>query len=97
MPESEMNPKHSKIPIQIRSVAGATCLAFLAGCATTPQTARGPQYPPAANSLREARSSHVPIESRAYDYLQVAAICASLLGTGTQDTPARITYNSAEA
>ena len=34
MPESEMNPKHSKIPIQIRSVAGATCLAFLAGCAT---------------------------------------------------------------
>src|SRR5438552_877155 len=97
MPESEMNPKHSKIPIQIRSVAGATCLAFLAGCATTPQTARGPQYPPAANTLREARSSQVPIERRAADYLQVAAICAPLLGNGTQETPARNTYNTAAA
>ena len=84
----------SKTSIQIRLVAAATCLAFFAGCATTPQTA-GPQYTPAAGLIREARSSSVPIEKRAADYLQAAAITAPLLGTGTQPTPALNTYNAA--
>ena len=85
----------SKIPIQIRIIAAMTCVAFLVGCATTPQTAGRLQYAPAASSLREARSSQVPIEKRAADYLQVAAMTAPLLGTGAQETPARDTYNAA--
>jgi len=92
-----MNSKHSRLPIQIRLIAVATCLAFFAGCATTPQQAGRPQYGPAAASLNEARSSHVPVEKRAADYLQAAAITAPQLGTGTQETPARETYNTAAA
>jgi len=76
-------------------IAAATCLAFFAGCATTPQTAGRLQYTPAASALREARSSQVPIEKRAADYLQVAAMTAPLLGTGAQETPALDTYNAA--
>ncbi|PYJ74527.1 MAG: hypothetical protein DME77_11305 [Verrucomicrobia bacterium] len=63
-----------KIPIQIRIIAAITCVAFLVGCATTPQTAGRLQYAPAASILREARSPQVPVETRAADYLQVAAI-----------------------
>src|SRR5215470_7905163 len=82
--------------MQIRLVAATTCLAFFAGCATTPQTA-GPQYTPAAGLMREARSSHVPMEKRAADYLQAAAMTAPLLGNGIQPTPERETYNAATA
>jgi pimeloyl-ACP methyl ester carboxylesterase len=45
--------------------------------------------------MREARSSQVPVEKRAADYLQAAAMTASLLGSGAQETPARDTYNAA--
>ena len=45
--------------------------------------------------MREARSSQVPVEKRAADYLQAAAMTAPLLGTGAQETPARDTYNAA--
>jgi pimeloyl-ACP methyl ester carboxylesterase len=45
--------------------------------------------------MHEARSSQVPVEKRAADYLQAAAITAPLLGTGAQETPARDTYNAA--
>src|SRR5213595_2584697 len=83
-----------KIPIQIRIIAAITCVAFLVGCATTPQTAGRLQYAPAASILREARSPQVPVETRAADYLQVAAMTAPLLGTGAQETPARDTYNA---
>lgn len=93
---SLMKFKYSKIPIHLRLIAGGTCFTFFAGCATTPQTAV-PQYAPAASSLREARSSHVSVEKRAADYLQAAAISASQLGTGNQETPARETYNTAAA
>jgi pimeloyl-ACP methyl ester carboxylesterase len=92
-----MNLKPSKNCIQLRLIAAGTCLVFFAGCATTPQTARGPQYAPAASSLREARSSRVPVEKRAADYLQAAAMTAPLLGSGTQPTPAHETYNTAAA
>jgi pimeloyl-ACP methyl ester carboxylesterase len=71
------------------------CVALFAGCATTPQTAGRLQYLPAANAMREARSSQVPVEKRAADYLQAAAMTAPLLGTGAQETAARDTYNAA--
>jgi triacylglycerol esterase/lipase EstA (alpha/beta hydrolase family) len=90
-----VSPKDSKTPILIRFIAATTCLAFFAGCATTPQAVRGPQYAPTADMMREARSSQVPVEKRAADYLQAAAMTAPLLGSGAQETPARDTYNAA--
>ena len=92
-----MNPKHRKTSVSVRVIATIACVALLAGCATTPQTARSPLYPPAADIMREARSAQVPVEKRAADYLQVAAMTAPLLGTGAQMTPARDTYNAAAA
>jgi pimeloyl-ACP methyl ester carboxylesterase len=89
------NPNPSTASIRFRLIAAGTCLAFFAGCATTPQGAGRLQYAPAANALREARSSQVPAEKRAADYLQIAAMTAPLLGTGTQRTPACDTYNAA--
>src|SRR5436190_11906809 len=90
-----MSPKTSETSIRIRVIAAATCLTFLVGCATTPQTAGRLQYGPAANIMKEARSSQVAVEKRAADYLQVAAMTAPLLGTGAQQTPACDTYNAA--
>src|SRR5215831_9029794 len=80
--------------VSLRLIASVTWLAFLASCATTPQTARGPEYAPTANIMREARSANVPVEKRAADYLQAAATTAPLLGTGI-GTPACETYNAA--
>jgi pimeloyl-ACP methyl ester carboxylesterase len=93
-PVNRINPKHSKTSVRIRVSAAITCLAFFAGCATTPQTARGPEYAPTASLMREARSANVPVEKRAADYLQAAAMTAPLLGTGI-GTPACETYNAA--
>src|SRR5438552_12716150 len=90
-----MNPSPLKISMRLRLIAAATCAAFFVGCATAPQTARGPEYAPTADIMREARSSQVPVEKRAADYLQAAAITAPLLGSGVQETPARDTYNAA--
>src|SRR5947208_17113281 len=90
-----MNLKQSKIFIRTRLIGAATCLAFYAGCATTPQTAGRLQYGPAASIMREARSSQVPVDKRASDYLQAAAMTAPLLGAGAQQTPAVNTYNAA--
>ena len=78
----------------IRLIAGITCIALFASCATAPQTARGPEYAPTASLMREARSANVPVEKRAGDYLQAAAMTAPLLGTGI-GTPACETYNAA--
>jgi pimeloyl-ACP methyl ester carboxylesterase len=90
-----MNAKRSTISTRARLLAGATCLALFAGCATTPQIARGPEYAPAAKIMREARSSQVPVEQRAADYLQAAAMTVPLLGSGAQPTPALEIYNAA--
>src|SRR6266496_5041916 len=90
-----MNIQYSKMSIWIRLFAAGTCLAFFAGCATTPQTAGRLLYGPAAGVLREARSTQVPVEKRAADYLHAAAMTAPLLGTGAQETPASDTYNTA--
>ena len=78
----------------IRLIAAVTCIAFLAGCATAPQTSHGPEYAPTASIIREARSLSVPVEKRAGDYLQAAAVTASMLGSGI-GTPACETYNAA--
>jgi pimeloyl-ACP methyl ester carboxylesterase len=88
-------PRQPKISDAVRPIAVAVSLSFLAGCATTPQTANRLQYGPAASLIREARSSQVPVEKRAADYLQAAAMTAPLLGTGSEPTPARDTYNAA--
>jgi pimeloyl-ACP methyl ester carboxylesterase len=88
-------PRQPKISDAVRPIAAVVSLAFLAGCATTPQTANRLQYDPAASLIREARSSQVPVEKRAADYLQAAAMTAPLLGTGSEPTPARNTYNAA--
>src|ERR1700693_4673492 len=90
-----MNLSPPKISIRLRLIAAATCAAFFVGCATAPQTARGPEYAPSASIMREARSSQVPVEKRAADYLQAAAMTAPLLGSGAQETPACETYNAA--
>src|SRR5437867_2262392 len=87
-----MKPEETKI--SIRLMAGVTCVALLASCATAPQTARGPEYAPTASLMREARSANVPVEKRAADYVQAAAMTAPLLGTGI-GTPACETYNAA--
>ena len=96
-PVNRMTPKHSKTSILIRVIGAVTCLAFFAGCATTPRTVGRLQYAPAANIMREARSSHVSVEKRAADYLQAAAMTAPLLGPGTQETSAWETYDTAAA
>src|SRR6516164_889392 len=83
--------------LSIRLIAGVTCLAFFAGCATAPQTARGPEYAPTASIMSRARSSQVPVETRAANYLQAAAVTAPMLGAGTPPTPAVNTYNAASA
>ena len=87
-----MKPEDTKL--SIRLIAGVTGLAFLASCATAPQTARGPEYAPTASIMREARSSSVPVKKRAADYLQAAAVTAPLLGNGI-GAPACETYNAA--
>ena len=80
--------------LSIRLIAAVTCLAFLASCATAPRTARAPEYAPTASIMHEARSASVPVEKRAADYLQAAAMTAPLLGTGI-GTPVCETYNAA--
>jgi hypothetical protein len=92
-----MKFKRCKIPVHLRFIAAGTCLGLFAGCATTPQQISGPQYAPAANVVRQARSSQVPVETRAADYLQAAAMTAPMLGKGTEPTPASDTYNVAAA
>ena len=95
MPVNLMNLNHSETPIWIRLIAAVTCVALLASCATAPQTARGPEYAPTASLMREARSAQVPVEKRAADYLQAAAVTAPLMGNGVPETPACNTYNAA--
>ena len=81
----------------IRLIAAVTSLAFLISCATQPQTTRGPEYAPTASIMSQARSLQAPVETRAADYLQAAAVTAPMLGTGNPPTPAVNTYNAAAA
>ena len=86
--------KREDTKVSIRVIAGIICVALFVSCATAPQTARGPEYAPTATIMREARSVNVPVEKRAGDYLQAAAITEPLLATGI-GTPACETYNAA--
>jgi pimeloyl-ACP methyl ester carboxylesterase len=81
----------------IRLIAAVTCVAFLASCATAPKAAQGPEYGPTAGLMSQARSLQVPVETRAANYLQAAAVTAPMLGTGNPPTPAVNTYNAAAA
>jgi pimeloyl-ACP methyl ester carboxylesterase len=47
--------------------------------------------------MSQARSLQVPVETRAANYLQAAAVTAPMLGSGTPPTPAINTYNAAAA
>ena len=79
----------------VRLVAIITLAAFLPACTTAP--VGRPQDIVAARKLREARSTGLSAETRAGDYLEAAALTAPELGSGTEDSPARRTYNSASA
>jgi triacylglycerol esterase/lipase EstA (alpha/beta hydrolase family) len=90
-----MKPDRINIPKRLRLIAALTGVIFLAGCATQP--AGSPNVVAAAKSLRAARSTQLSVETRAADYLEAAALTAPDLGSGTQPTPARETYNAASA
>ena len=76
-------------------IVAATCAVLLAGCVTQPTGT--PQEIAAARFLKDGRSMHLSLETRAADYLEAAALCAPNLGPGTQPTVARETYNAASA
>jgi pimeloyl-ACP methyl ester carboxylesterase len=76
--------------------AVGTSLALLTSCATS-QPVGSPRDITAATSLKEARSSQLPPEKRAADYLLAAALTAPELESGREETPARNIYNTAAA
>jgi len=78
-----------------RTVAAVVYAIFLVSCATRPVGL--PQEITATKSLRDARSQQLSIEQRAADYLQAAALTVPQLGSGTESTIARQTYNAASA
>ena len=82
-----------EISKSLRLIATVTLIAFVSGCTTTP--ASRPQDVVAAKKLQEARSARLPAKTRAADYLEAAALTAPELESGTEDSPARRTYNSA--
>jgi pimeloyl-ACP methyl ester carboxylesterase len=90
-----MNVERISIAKWQRAAASATYAIFLAGCATQP--AGSPNVVAAAKDLRAARSTQLSVETRAADYLEAAALTAPDLGSGTQPTAARETYNAASA
>jgi pimeloyl-ACP methyl ester carboxylesterase len=81
---------------QLRFFAVTNLAVFLASCATPQKLTRNEQ-PAVTAALREARSPTLPPETRAADYLKVAAGAAPQLGSGTQPTVERDTYNAAAA
>src|SRR5437868_462567 len=81
---------------RLRVFAAATLAVFLAGCAT-PQKLKRNEQPAVTAALREARLLTLPPETRAADYLKIAAGAAPQLGSGTEPTVARDTYNAAAA
>ncbi len=78
-----------------RFVAALTCSVFLTSCATHP--AGTPEAATAAQSLRNARSVRLSLETRAADYLRAADLTAPNLGSGSEKTADRETYNAAAA
>ena len=88
-----MNMSLRKISPTLRLFAVLSGFALLVSCATQP--VGRPEDVAAAKSLKDARSIHLSLETRAADYLQAASLSASNLGTGPQPTVARQNYNAA--
>lgn len=86
--------KSNTTPLRIFA---ATTIAVLLGSCVTPQKLTRNEQPAVTAALREARSPTLPPETRAADYLKVAAAAAPQLGSGTEPTVARDTYNAAAA
>jgi pimeloyl-ACP methyl ester carboxylesterase len=86
---------HSKVANHFRFIGPITLSIFLVSCATQP--VGRPEDIAAAKSLKEARSIHLSLETRAADYLQAASLSASNLGSGEQSTVSRQNYNAAAA
>lgn len=82
--------------VQPRLFLIAALAVLFAGCATPQKVTRNEQ-PAVTAALREARSPTLPPETRAADYLKAAAAAAPQLGSGTEPTVARDTYNTAAA
>src|SRR3982751_1001759 len=91
-----MNTKRVAGRFRFRVVAASTLVVFITGCATRPPAGSSPDAA-AAWQLREARSLHFSAEARAAHYVEAAALTAPRLGSGTEATPARETYNAAAA
>ena len=77
----------------IRLLTAWACLALFAGCASQP--IRRGESAEVSRRLQEARSARLSTEERAARYLHAAAASAPLLGSGSEPTPARETYNKA--
>ena len=82
-----------RISRRLRVAAAIALFLSLTSCATQP--VGRPQDLAAAKSVKEARSANLPLETRAADYLEAAALTAPKLGSGTQPTLARQIYNAA--
>src|SRR4051794_18255329 len=87
--------QRSEIRGVLRFVSAVLCLALAASCATQPEGS--PREIAAAKILREARSTTIPTETRAADYLQAASLTAPEPGIEQQGTLGRETYNAAAA
>lgn len=80
---------------RLQLVVAFTAAVLFSSCATQPTGT--PQEIAAARFLKDGRSIHLSLETRAADYLEAAALSAPHLGPGTQPTLARRTYNAASA
>ena len=90
-----MTPDRPKCSKLLRIIPVAAAILVLTSCATRP--VGGPEEALAVERLHAARSEQLPPETRAADYLQAAALTAPDLGSGSEPTLARQTYNSAAA
>ena len=91
-----MNDRLLISPLKLTLVAASTLVVFLAGCATRPPSGAGPDAM-AEWQLREGRTIHLSTAERVGHYLEAAALTAPRLGSGSEATPARETYNAAAA
>jgi pimeloyl-ACP methyl ester carboxylesterase len=82
------------VVFQIRLIMPAICL-VLAGCASQTGWPNRGRVAAAEQSLREARSTRMPVEQRAANYLRAAEISAPLINYGAQPTPSRKIYDEA--
>jgi len=90
-----MNAALANQPKHLRLIVAFSAAVLFSSCATQPTGT--PQEIAAARLLKDGRSIHLSLETRAADYVEAAALSAPNLGPGTQPTLARETYNTASA